>query len=220
MYRKCKGLCVWYTICYAFLCFGINQFHLSVTGLKEFKWSKYLSEAYFLDKTTVDLEKTRLLRDLIAASGLVILLKLDWNPRLFSLCDLEIWWRTSKNNRALLLYYVKLCASFQIHQWIQTWVTGQKCSIQVEIGDILSCVTLKFDEWPWKTIGHLFYTTLSVVQHFKTIRIFKLELQSQNPRLRSKLLIFFPVWPWKLTDDPEKQYVTSPVLLKALCIIS
>ena len=31
------------------------------------------------------------LRDLIAATGLVILLKLDSNRRFFSLCDLKIW---------------------------------------------------------------------------------------------------------------------------------
>ena len=27
-------------------------------------------------------------------------------------------------------------------------------------------VTLKFEGWPWKTIGHLFYATSSFVQHF------------------------------------------------------
>ena len=36
------------------------------------------------------------LRDLIAATGLVISLKLDSNRRFFSLCDLEIWWMTQK----------------------------------------------------------------------------------------------------------------------------
>ena len=36
------------------------------------------------------------LRDLIAATGLVILLKLDSNRRFFSPCDLEIWWMTQK----------------------------------------------------------------------------------------------------------------------------
>ena len=45
------------------------------------------------------------LKDLIAATGLVTLLKLDSNRRFFSPCDLEIWWMTSKNNRAPLLYY-------------------------------------------------------------------------------------------------------------------
>ena len=249
------------------------------------------------------------LRDLIAATGLVILLKLDSNRLLISPCDLEIWWMISKTSKAPLLYYVKLCAPFQIHQWIQTRVTVRKPSIRVKIGDFLCdlkiwcmtlknnrlpflydikliaafqshwCIrsgvtvwkrsirvkiddflsgkTLKFDGWPWKTIGHLFYTTLSFVQHFKAIGIFKLELQSRNAQLGSKLAIFprdlenwgmtlktighlsyaassfvasfhnhwwiqtgvtvrkhpiwvkisnfFPVWPWNLTDDLEKQ---------------
>ena len=198
------------------------------------------------------------LRDLIAATGLVILLKFDPN-RFFSPCDLEIWCMTSKNNRAPLLYYMKLCVSFQIHRWIQTevtlrkrpirveigdflslltieiwwmtlennrapllhyiklcasfqihrWIeteaTVRKRSIRVKIGDFLSCVTLKYDGWPWKTIGHLFDTTPSFVHHFKSICEFKLELQSGNTQFGSKLAIFCPVWPWNLTDDLEKQ---------------
>ena len=50
------------------------------------------------------------LRDLIAATGLVILLKLDLNRRFFSPCHLEISWMTPKNNRAPLLFYFKLFA--------------------------------------------------------------------------------------------------------------
>ena len=72
---------------------------------------------------------------MIAATGLVILFKLYSNHRFFSLCDLEIWWMTPKNIRAPLLYYIKLCASFQIHQWIQTRVIVQKRSVQVKIDD-------------------------------------------------------------------------------------
>ena len=75
-------------------------------------------------------------------------LKLDSNHKFFSPCDREIWWMTSENNRALLLYYIKLCASFQNHWWIQTGFTVQKRSIRVDIGDMLSRVTLKFDGWP------------------------------------------------------------------------
>ena len=41
------------------------------------------------------------LKDLITATGLVILLKLDLNRRLISPCDLEIWWMTPKNSKAL-----------------------------------------------------------------------------------------------------------------------
>ena len=132
-------------------------------------------------------------------------LKLDSNRQFFRPCDREIWWMTSKNNRALLLYYVKLCASFQIHWWIQTGFTVQKRSIRVEIGDMLSHVTLKFDEWPWKTIGHLFYATSSFVQHFVAIGEFKLRLQSGNPQFGSKSTIFLAVWPRNFTDDPQKQ---------------
>ena len=97
-----------------------------------------------------------------------------------------------KNNRAPLLYYVKLCASFQTHWWIQTAVTVQKRSIWVKIGDFLSCVTLKFDGWPWQTIGHLFYATSSFVNHFKAISEFKLEWQSANTQFHSKSAIFVP----------------------------
>ena len=42
---------------------------------------------------------------------------------------------TSKNNKAPLLYYIKLCASFQIHSCIKTGVTVRKPSIRVKIGD-------------------------------------------------------------------------------------
>ena len=43
----------------------------------------------------------------------------DSNHQFFRSCDREIWWMTSKNNRALLLYYVKLCANPLVNSyWI------------------------------------------------------------------------------------------------------
>ena len=65
-------------------------------------------------------------------------------------------------------------------------------------------VTLKFDGWPWKIIGHLLYTKSSVVHDFKSIRGFKQELQSRNAQFRSKSAIFDPMWHWNLMDDLEK----------------
>ena len=62
----------------------------------------------------------------------------------------------------------------------ETGVTVRKPSIQIEIGDILSCVTLKFNGWPWKTIGHIFYTTSSFVHHFKSMGEIKVVLESVN----------------------------------------
>ena len=98
-------------------------------------------------------------------------------------CHLEIWRMTLKNNRAPLLCYFKLCASFSSHRWIQAGVTVRKCPIWVKIDDFVSRVTLQYDVWHWKTIGHLFYATSSFVHHFVAIGDFKLELQSGNAQL-------------------------------------
>ena len=104
-----------------------------------------------------------------------------------------------KHNRAPLLYYIKLCASFHNHQRIQTGVTVWKCSILVKIGNILSRVTLKFDGWHKKKIGHLFYIMPSLVHHFRVMGEFKLELQSGKAQFGSKSVIFCPVLLWNLT---------------------
>ena len=65
-------------------------------------------------------------------------------------------------------------------------------------------VTLKFDGWPRKIIGHLFCITSSFVHHLKSLGEFKLELLSGNAQFGSKLAIFlsrvtlkFDGWPWK-----------------------
>ena len=127
---------------------------------------------------------------------------------------------TLKNNRASFPCHFKLRTSFDSHQSIQTGETIRRRPIRVKIGNFWSRMTLKFDWWPWKTIGHLFYATSSFVHHFATIGQFKLGLQSGNAQFGSKSAIFHPVWPWNLTDDIEKQQGTSSMLLQALCIIS
>ena len=181
------------------------------------------------------------------------------NWQYFVLCDLEIWCMALENNRACLLYYIKLCASFQIHRWSQTWVTVRKCSIWVKICDFscpawpwnwmddlkkqqgtflyyiklcasfqshewiqtgltvrkrsirvkictfLSLESLKFDRWPENTIGHLFYAASSFVHDFIPTGEFKLGLQSWNAQFGSKLALFCPLWPRNLGDDLEKQ---------------
>ena len=43
-------------------------------------------------------------------------------------------------------------------------------------------MTSKFDGWPWKTTGHIFSATSSIVHHFIDIYQFKMELQSGNPK--------------------------------------
>ena len=145
---------------------------------------------------------------------------LGQNRWCFLLCDLEIWWMTLENNRVPLVCYFKLYASFRSHRCIQAGVTVRKRPIWVKMDDFFSRVTLQFDVWPWKTIGHLFYATSSFVHHYVTIGEFKLELQSGNAQSRSNLTIFRAVWPWNLTDDLDKQMGTSSKQHKAISIIS
>ena len=84
----------------------------------------------------------------------------------------------------------------------------------------LSCVTLKIDGWPWKTIGHLlccFKLCASFHSHWwiktgVTVR--------KRPNWVKIDNLVFAVWPWNLTDDLEKQKGTSSKQHQALCIIS
>ena len=116
---------------------------------------------------------------------------------------------TLKNNRAPLLYYTKLCASFQSHRGSQTWVTVRYAQVRSKSVIFLSCVTLKFDGWPWKSIGHIFYATLSFVHHLIAIDEFKLGLQSRNSQFGSNLGFFAPcdfgIWQMTLKNS----YATS-----------
>ena len=64
---------------------------------------------------------------------------------------------------------------------------------------------MKYDGWPWKTIGHLFYATSSFVHHSIAIDEFKLELQSGNAQFGLKSTILLAVWPLNLMDDLAKQ---------------
>ena len=90
-------------------------------------------------------------------------------PRFLELWDLEIWRMTLQNNRAPLLCYFKLCASFCTHWWIQTWVTVQKHPIWVKINDFFCRVTFKLDRWPWKTIDRApFLCYFKICASFRT----------------------------------------------------
>ena len=117
----------------------------------------------------------------------------------------KIWHMILKNNRAHLLWLFYFNASFRSHQWIQLWVTVRKRSNRVKFDDCLPTVTLKFQEWPWKTIGHFFYTHPSFVHHFIAICVFRFEFQSGNAQLWSKSTIFCLLWPWNFMDDLGKQ---------------
>ena len=94
-------------------------------------------------------------------------------------CELQIWQMTLKNNRAPLLCHVKHCVSFLSHRsnWrnsSETPNSGQNRRF------FLSCATLKFDRWLWKTIGHICFVTSKFVHHFLGFCEFELELLPKN----------------------------------------
>ena len=68
-------------------------------------------------------------------TGVTVRKRLGQIWRFLEPCDLEIWWMTLKNNRAPLLCYFKLCASFRSHWCIETWVTVRKRPIWVKFDD-------------------------------------------------------------------------------------
>ena len=74
---------------------------------------------------------------------------LGQNWSFFVLCELEIWRMTLKNNRAPILCYFKICASFPSHWWIQTGVTVQKLPICIKIDVFFLAV------WPRNMTDHL-----------------------------------------------------------------
>ena len=96
------------------------------------------------------------------------------------------------------------CMSFHSHPWIQIGVIIRKRSNRRRIVAFPVLVTLLFDGWHWKTIGHLFYATSISVHHIVAICEFKLEFHSGNSQFRSKSSIFRPVWPYNFTDYLKK----------------
>ena len=95
------------------------------------------------------------------------------------------------------VYHFKSIGEFKLK------LQSRNAQFGVKIGDFLPHVPWKFDEWSWKTIGHLFYTTSRFVHKFKFISEVKLKLQSGNAQFGSKSVIFFLYdlecdrWPWK-----------------------
>ena len=144
----------------------------------QFDW-KYAK--YYLNKAY--------LRDLIAATGLIILLKLDWNQRLFSPFDLEIWQMTSKVIGQL---------SFTTSSFVHHFKSISAFRHELQSGNplnwrFLSLVTLRFDGWIWKRIVHLFYTASSFVHQFKVCEwVIKFNSLSGNSRQRGPCSLYKP----------------------------
>ena len=106
-------------------------------------------------------------------------------------------WHLSYTTSSFVCHFIAICE-------VKLDLQSGNAQFGSKLVIFLSRVTLKFDKWLWKTIGHLIYTTLSFVLHFKARGEFKLEVQSENTKFRSKSAIFlspvtlkFEGWPWK-----------------------
>ena len=89
-----------------------------------------------------------------------------------------------------------------------------------------SRVTLKLDGWTWKTIGHLFYTMLSFVHHFKAISEFNLNYSPETLNLGRNQQFFVPcdlqIW-WMILKNnraPLLYYVRQPSFVHHFTAIS
>ena len=90
------------------------------------------------------------------------LTRIGFKTLIFSTCDLEILWMTSKTIKHLFyttsscVHHFKDIGEFRLELQSGNAKFGSKSAI------FLSCVTLKFDEWPWKTIGTSFILNKTV----------------------------------------------------------
>ena len=75
-----------------------------------------------------------------------------------------------------------------------------------------SRVTLKFDWWPWKTIGHLFYAASNCVHNFIAICEFKLELRvRKRPSwVLTSVTLTFDLKPWPFARTSLLSMVMTP----------
>ena len=78
-------------------------------------------------------------------------------------CDLEIWWMTSKNNRAPLI--INIYASFHHHMWIRTWVT-----VLNRLSSVVTSVTLTLHELPWPFAWTLLLSLVITPENFMMIQ--------------------------------------------------
>ena len=127
------------------------------------------------------------------------------NRRFFVPGDFENWRMTLKNNRAPLLYYVKLCASFQTHWWSQTWVTAWKRSSRVKSGDFFVPHDLENWRMTLKINRAPLLCCFNLCASFHSQLWIRTGVTVRKRPIWVKINDFLAVWPWYLTDNREEQ---------------
>ena len=112
-------------------------------------------------------------------------------------CDLEIWQMTSKNSRAPLLCYFKLCAAFHSHWWIQTGVTvGNPQSGSSQIQRFLARCDLEIWRMTLKNNRAPLINSIKLYVSFHHHMWIQTGVTVRKGKVGS-----WPLWPWPLTSD-------------------
>ena len=130
--------------------------------------------------------------------------------------DLEIqWWMTLENNRAPLPYYIKLCASFHSHWWIQTGVTVRKRPIWVKMDAYFNLeiwrMTLKNNRAP-------LLSDMKLCASFHRHMWIQTEVTTRERLngLMTSVTFTFDFWPWPLARTSGLSMVITWSQLKTI----
>ena len=127
-------------------------------------------------------------------------------------CDLEIWRMTFKNNRAPLLCYFQLCASFRSHWWIQTGVRVRKRPIWVKSDCFLEPCDLEI--W-WMTLKNNSAPLLSIIKLYASFHHHMWIQTGVTVRKRlswvvTSVTLTFDLWPWPFAWPLRRSLVITP----------
>ena len=114
----------------------------------------------------------------------------------FVSCDLEIWWMALKNNRASLLYSVKLCTSFQSNP--ETLKSGLNRRFFVSCDLEILWMTLKTNRAPLLYNIKLYASFLSHRWIQTGFRVRKRSIRVKIGDFLSRVTLKFNGWPWKI----------------------
>ena len=128
---------------------------------------------------------------------------------------------TSKNNRTPLLYYVKLCASFVNHEWIQNWSYSPETPIWVKIGDFFCLRDLEIWRMTLKNNRAPFLCCFKLCASFYSQHCIQTGVTTRKRPIGVKIDIYFSwvltsvnltfdLWPWPFAWTSRLPVVITP----------
>ena len=129
-----------------------------------------------------------------------------------SLCDLENWCMTLKNNRAPLLCCFNLCASFHSQWWVKTGATVRKRQIWVKSDDFFYLCDLEICQMTSKNIRVPLLSNIKLCasfHHHMWIRTGVTVWKRLNG-VMTYLTLTLDLWPWPFAWTSCLSIVITP----------